>query len=273
MSFEAPGRPLFLPCGRCIGCQMRRAEMWSIRIMHEAQMHEANCFITLTYDDAHVPSDGSLHVEHFQKFCKRLRRAIGPFRFFHCGEYGERRYRPHFHACLFGRDFSGDRVLLRRSGENSLYSSRVLEKAWSDGFSSIGDLSYASASYVARYVVGKLAKRVPRRFVDFDTGEIREVAPEYVTMSRRPGIGATWFDKFASDVFPSDEVVMRGRKYSPPRYYFDKLSRELPSLASSLKAKRVEAMADRSEDSTDDRLRVREAVAEARVSLLVRDVL
>lgn len=271
VQFSPPGRPLFLPCGKCVGCKMARAQMWSIRIMHESKMHERNCFVTLTYDDKHVPRDGSLHVEDFQRFCKRLRKAIGSFRFFHCGEYGERRYRPHYHAVLFGIDFGGDRVLLRKSSESTLYTSRLLEKTWQKGFSSIGELSYASASYVARYVVGKHDSRSRRTYVDFNTGEIREVAKEYVTMSRNPGVGAEWYKAFAPDVFPSDEVVLGGRKFSVPRYYFDKLSRELPELAASLKAKRVDALAERMADFTDERLRVREIVAEARLRLLSRD--
>lgn len=271
VSFEAPGRPLFLPCGKCVGCKMARARAWALRIVHESQLHARNCFVTLTYDNDSLPKDGSVHVEDWQKFAKRLRKAIGPFRFFHCGEYGERNFRPHYHACMFGIDFGFDRVLLRRSGESALYASRLLADVWGRGHCSIGNLSYESAAYVARYVVKKQGSR-PKCFVDFNSGELREVRPEYVTMSRRPGIGSNWYDKYKGDVFPSDEVVHSGRKYSAPRYYFDKLSSELPVLASSLKAKRIEAMSKRSEDSTADRLRVSEAVAEARLRLLSRDL-
>ena len=102
---------LMVPCGRCIGCRLDRSLQWAMRCVHEASMHEDNCFITLTFDDDHL-GDGSLKVSDFQNFMKRLRQAIAPkkVRFFHCGEYGAKLSRPHHHACLFGFDFP-DKVL------------------------------------------------------------------------------------------------------------------------------------------------------------------
>ena len=96
-----------VPCGRCVGCRLERSRQWAIRCVHEASLYDNNCFITLTYDSDHVPSDGSLRVEDFQNFMKRLRKSVAPrrVRFFHCGEYGERGDRPHYHAILFNLDF------------------------------------------------------------------------------------------------------------------------------------------------------------------------
>ena len=92
-----------IPCGRCVGCRLERSRQWSVRIMHESQLHAENSFITLTYDDAHVPSDYSLRYPDFQKFMKRLRKHTGlPIRYYMCGEYGETFSRPHFHSCIFG---------------------------------------------------------------------------------------------------------------------------------------------------------------------------
>ena len=97
--------PVTVPCGQCIGCRLERSRQWAVRCIHEASLHEDNCFITLTYDDAHLPTDLSLNVSHFQKFMKRLRKRFGEgIRFFHCGEYGENFGRPHYHACLFTSD-------------------------------------------------------------------------------------------------------------------------------------------------------------------------
>ena len=79
-------QPVQLPCGQCIGCRLERSRVWAVRCVHEASLHSDNCFITLTYDNSHLPSDGSLHKDHFQKFMKRLRKSVGKVRFFHCDE-------------------------------------------------------------------------------------------------------------------------------------------------------------------------------------------
>lgn len=66
-----------IPCGQCVGCRLEHSRRWAVRMMHEAQMHDKNCFITLTYNDQYLPADGSLHLDHFQKFMKRLRKKFG----------------------------------------------------------------------------------------------------------------------------------------------------------------------------------------------------
>ena len=97
--------PVDVPCGQCIGCRLERSRQWAVRCMHEASLYENNCFITLTYNEDHIPSDGSLKKDHFQKFMKRLRKKFGAgIRFFHCGEYGAELSRPHYHAILFNFD-------------------------------------------------------------------------------------------------------------------------------------------------------------------------
>lgn len=265
-------RPLELPCGQCVGCRVERSRQWALRCVHESQMHAANCFITLTYDAEHLPPDGGLRVRDWQLFAKRLRKAIGPFRFFHCGEYGEETGRPHLHACIFGWDFASDRVLLRRSGEFSLYHSPVLSGVWAMGHCSVGELTYESAAYVARYVMKKLtgpqgeaaySRTCPR------TGRRFAVAAPYVTMSRRPGVGSTWFEKFGAEVYPADEVVHKGRRFRPPRFYDSKLSEE---VLDGLKAKRLRAAFLRKDELSEDRLEVREVCAVARLSSLRRSL-
>ena len=198
-------RPIAVPCGQCIGCRLERSRQWATRCVHEASLHENNCFITLTYDDAHLPSDLSLNLVHFQKFMKRLRKRFGDgIRFFHCGEYGENFGRPHYHACLFNFDLP-DRVLWStRSGVN-LYTSHILSSLWPFGFVTVGDVTFESAAYVARYVMKKVTGKNAQdhyEWVHPITGQVYERAPEYVTMSRRPGIGKGWLEKYMSDVFP-----------------------------------------------------------------------
>lgn len=233
-------------------------------MIHESQMHERNSFVTLTYDREHLPPNTGLQVRDFQLFCKRLRKR-NRFRFFHCGEYGPKELRPHYHAILFGIDFPKDRQL--RTKPKPLWVSNELTETWGMGMASHGAVSFQSAAYVARYVIGKadndLAKTRYQRF-NPNTGECWEVKPDYCTMSRRPGIGATWIRKFATDVYPADEVVHNGRRFRPPRFYDATLDDD---QLQRVKSQRADKAAEHKEDNTPERLRVREQVAKAREQL------
>ena len=204
-----------LPCGRCIGCRLERSRQWAIRCVHEAQYHSENCFLTLTFDDDHLDPDGSLQKRDFVLFMKRLRKYFDTYgkkiRFFHCGEYGAKHERPHHHCIIFGADFP-DKVLWTVSCGFPLYRSAALEQLWPFGFSSIAGVSFESCAYVARYVTKKI------------NGELADEhyhgrQPEYVTMSRMPGIGYQWLMDHP-EIYNYDEVIIRnGIKCKPPRYY------------------------------------------------------
>ncbi|WNK13094.1 MAG: replication initiator protein [Microvirus sp.] len=261
-------RSLTLRCGQCVGCRLERSRQWAVRCMHEAQLHLSNSFVTLTYDDEHVPRDGSLRYSDFQYFMKRLRLEFGPTRFYMCGEYGEQFRRPHFHACLFGLFFP-DRVLFRETeAGSSIFTSVALTRLWPHGFSSVGDVTFESAAYVARYVMKKVTGQLADAHyssVDPETGEVFWRVPEFTRMSLKPGIGAPWMDKFYPDVFPNDYVVVRGRKCRPPRYY----QKWLTSLEDCLtvEGSRAALLTDSfMADSTPERLAVVEAVAKSRLS-------
>jgi len=206
-------REVKLPCGKCIGCRLVRQRSWAIRLMHERQMHEFSSFVTLTYDDAHW--DMSLNYSDFQRFMYRLRREVGPTRFFCAGEYGAKTLRPHFHAILFGLALS-DRLAIG----DRLYRSPLLERLWPFGFSSVGDVTMQSAMYVAKYTC-KVDSRLDRyERVDPRTGEVVQCVPEFARMSLRPGLGATWFAKYWREVYEArDGVVQYGGKVLPaPRF-------------------------------------------------------
>lgn len=250
------------PCGSCIGCLLRRSRDWAVRCIHEASLYEDNCFITLTYDEDNLPSDGSLDKSHFQKFMKRLRFHFGQGpRYFHCGEYGSKLERPHYHACLFNFDFP-DKVLWSSRRGVSLYRSSSLERLWPYGFSTVGAVNFNSAAYVARYILKK-------KFGD-NSVHYGKRLPEYTTMSRRPGIGYDWFQKFKSDVFPRDFVVVNSKlKVKPPRSYDRLLELTDPTLFSIIKSERV-AVNESSEHFSFSRLKAREEIQHARVSKLIR---
>jgi len=279
-----------LPCGQCIGCRLEKSRQWAMRCVHEAQLHEDNSFITLTYNDEHLPEDASLDVRHFQNFMKRFRKSIAPkkVRFFHCGEYGdhngtykhERSYgisdlgRPHYHAIIFGHDFSGKELIKEQDGIR-LYHSQELAELWPYGFNTVGAVTFESAAYVARYVVKKKygeEKEDHYTRINTETGELYQVKPEYVTMSRRPGIGAKWFEEFSGDVYPKDYTHIRGKKIKPPRYY-DKLLEELDDeLHQRIKNARRDSANNRADDNTRDRLFTKEKVKKVQAGMLYRSL-
>jgi len=250
---------------------MERKRGWAIRAVHEAQMHEVNAFITLTYDEEHLPKDRSVNVRHWQLFAKKVRQEMGPFRFLHCGEYGQDNQRPHYHACIFGLDWHEDwKVHPRKKGKSPLWTSGRLSRLWGNGFSTIGSLSFDSAAYVAGYCVkkstGKAADGAYRR-VDARTGETWQVKADYATMSRNRGLGHDWYEKYHADVYPGDFVVMKGQKFRPP-YYYDKLLEETnPGLWEKIKSKRQTIVKDNEEYQAEHRLKAKEAVLQAKMEI------
>ncbi len=269
---DACGFKQVVSCGQCIGCRLERSRQWAIRIMHEADMHDDNSFITLTYSPEKLPSGGTLVLWHFQDFMKRLRGRLAPrkIRFFHCGEYGEKFSRPHYHAIIFGYSFP-DKVFYKTVNEERLFKSDFLGDVWRHGGNTVGDVSFLSAGYVARYCLKKQNGHTSVEHYsrcDEVTGEFYQVDPEYSTMSK--GIGKSWFDKFGSEVFPRDEVLARGFLSQPPRFYDGLYEIQEPDDFARVKRERILGSRRRSADSTPARLEVREQVKLAQVSLLHR---
>lgn len=257
-----------LPCGKCIGCKLERAKEWTLRCIHESQLHERNCFITLTYNDENLPKDGSLNKDHFRLFMMKLRKLKSGIRFFHSGEYGSMLERPHYHALIFNFDFE-DKVVMYEKNGFKIFTSKTLEDLWGKGFCTIGALTPETASYVARYCLKKMTDENSDKYYNGKQ-------PEYSTMSRRPGIGRKWFEKFSSDVYPSDYCINNGYKLTPPKYYDKILENQNPNLFESIKGRRrfnctkvkIEKEGDKikiMDDNDSVRLRVKEKVKKARV--------
>lgn len=273
--------PLQLPCGRCQGCRLDRSLQWAIRCMHEAACHEANCFLTLTYSAEHLPPAGSLHYRDYQLFFKRLRKAVNgrrrgaarvPLRFFMCGEYGSENSRPHYHALVFGWR-PADLVVLSSSA--GTFTSAWLEKVWGLGQVVVGDVTFQSASYVARYIFDKQDGELSSKYdvgVDLDSGEIVRKVPEFCQASRRPAIGLSWFERFAEECVSSDSVVMDGKEFKLPRYYDKQLKRWIPDHFKLIQQERIKRASDPA-DNTDSRLSVKAAVTKARLALGQRNKL
>lgn len=236
-------------------------------------MFDANCFLTLTYNDECLPRDGSLDKRHLQLFFKRARKRFGSFRYYACGEYGDRTFRPHYHAAIFGQDFAHDRRKHKVEGGFTYYVSPSLAATWSLGHVLIGELSFESAAYVARYCTKKAygsKAHANYTVVDYDTGRIGERLPEFALMSRRPGIGATWFARWGGQVYPRDSVVVRGAVARPPRYY-DKLQESVsPEMMERLKRTRVESVDEARKEDLGRRGPDIEAARQARARFFAR---
>ncbi|AXH77424.1 MAG: replication initiator protein [Microviridae sp.] len=232
--------------------------------MHEAKLHEDNCFITLTYDDDHLAllpgaddNQPSLYPRHFVLFMKRLRKEYGEgLRFFQCGEYGDNTFRPHHHALLFNLRFPDQRLWNSQSSSRT-YTSESLNKLWGHGFCTIGEVNFASASYVARYSMKKVFGPEAESWYQ---GRV----PEYLTMSRRPGIGAGFFDKYQSEIYARDSCLINGREVKPPKFYDNKLERLDQDLFLTIKDSRKLA-ATSNANNKPERLRVRERNATHRL--------
>ena len=264
---------MLLPCGQCVGCRLEKSRQWAIRCMHESQMHENNMFITLTYDDKSLPPGNTLFKPDFQKFNKRLRehawRQYGVrYRFYMCGEYGELLHRPHYHACIFGLDVPDRKFFSYRDGVH-LYTSEWLDKIWGKGFTTVGDVTFESAAYCARYIMKKVTGAKAEEHYGIRT-------PEYTDMSRNGGIGKKFFEKHQQDFFPKDNFyVKRGDKFvdcRPPKYYGRMYEITHPEEMQRIKEKRLEQSLEQGWNTTEDRLNVRRVVKNAQVSKLKRTI-
>lgn len=234
--------PMEVPCAKCYGCKMAKAREWALRCSHESQLSEDNAYITLTYNEENLPTIRgipTLKPRDFVLFMKRLRKHKheqnphnGPIRFFQCGEYGTLG-RPHHHALLFNTWFS-DRNLLKQSDTGNLYTSKELEKLWPHGFSSVGEVTFESAGYVARYTLKKTEEEFPKNDP--------RVRP-YLTMSRRPGIARNWAKKYKTGIYSYDEVITpAGKIMKPPRYYDQIYNETNPEELKTIKLKRYKEL-------------------------------
>lgn len=271
-----------IPCGRCVGCRLAKARDWATRMTHEAKLHQDNAFVTLTYDDQHLPIDGSLSRDALSDFLKRLRHAwaarvhgdrdaAAGIRYYAVGEYGSQLWRPHYHLITFGF-FPPDGKKWRQVNGNVTYRSEFLEEIWPYGHVETGRVTVQSAGYVARYSMKKVTgDRAELHYLRPHpvTGQVFPVIPEFAVMSRRPGIGSGWFDRYSRDAFPSDFVVIDGVKRNVPNYYKAKLA-ELPKLLITHERKMKARTPQQLANKTPERLQVREKLQTLRAEQLKR---
>lgn len=247
--------PLEVPCGQCIGCRLERSRQWASRMVNEMQMHEKNAFLTLTYDAEHLPINQSLEKEHLQLFLKRLRKSLDKkkIRYYACGEYGTETKRPHYHLIAFGY-WPEDSTYYKETQEGGkLYISRRLENIWGMGQCVVAHVNFETCAYTARYITEKITGDSAENYYQGRT-------PPFNLMSRRPGIGATWYEKYKDETWASGKIIMREHETEPPRYYKEKLKIENPELFNELKSEKMKSAFKHREDTTPERLIIRERV-------------
>lgn len=232
------GRRLMLPCRHCVGCRLDKSREWANRVIMEQQYHDESWFLTLTYDDEHLPpafpvdpATGEILSVHatlvkkdLQDFFKRLRFNSGQnIRYFAAGEYGSTTFRPHYHVLVFGLHLDDVQILRHNFDNQPYFTSDFISKCWPKGFHILGKVTWQSAAYVARYTMKKATSGFDPRYY-----EKAGIQPEFQTMSLRPAIGRRFYDDhpeiFDYDYF-SVSTPQGGCKMRPPEY-FRKLWRE-----------------------------------------------
>lgn len=234
---------VMVPCGKCYACIEKRSKSWAVRCCLEAGLYSDNCFVTLTYNRSSLPING-VNLKDVQRFIKNLRNEFGSgIRYFGAAEYGSLG-RAHYHLILFNF-FPKDAKCLSQSPYGGFYySSKTLDRLWRTkkklddgkyhqlGFVSVGDVSFNSCAYVARYCQKKIGKELG----------VVGVNPEFSFMSRRPGIGEQYFRDHFDSLLATDTIYGQfGGRFSVSSFrYFDKLIERVdPEKLKDLKAQRV----------------------------------
>lgn len=269
------GAAIEFGCKQCIGCKLDYESEWATRMVHENQMHDESMFLTLTYSPENLPENYSLVPRHLQLFWKKVRKKYPELkiRYVGCGEYGNQTHRPHYHAILFGYEAKDLEQVGTNGRGDALYSSEEMDKLWGFGHVTIGKVTYESCAYVARYMLknsGADMRNDDYSFIDESTGEIiiREQKP-FIRQSRKPGIGLPWFEKYKSDVFPHDHVIIEGRKRPVPGYYLKKLAECDEEQHQHIKEKREGVINSKKfrQQHTPSRLHVKEEVKKAKLNI------
>lgn len=233
-------RAIAIPCGKCIGCRLDYSRSWADRMMLELQHTGKAVFVTLTYDNDHVPIHEcaetgefgcfSLDKRDLQLFFKRLRKKFSDkeIRYYAAGEYGSKTFRPHYHAIIFGLSKVDFPDLVLR-GRNELgqcyYESQDLFRVWKNGFVLVADVSWKTCAYVARYVQKKVFHG--EQVENFLPGS---PAPEFSLVSRRPGLGRFYLNEHP-DCFQYEKLFVPGygEGISFPKYFLRLLKDDSPN--------------------------------------------
>lgn len=242
-------KPYFtLKCSKCLYCQQQYSKNWAVRLQLESLQHTESYFLTLTYDDEHLPRNNTLVKKDLQNFIKRYRRNLEyhhdkKIRYFAAGEYGSRKGRAHYHLIIFGHKPDDLEFLKQTNKDEAIFTSNYISKLWKKGFISIGvNMTVDSLKYAAKYL-GKMNDHNP----------ITQIPP-FNCQSTAPGIGAKYIatyklntgrkliiEKLNTDHYETDGIYLSGKKYQPPKY-FDKLAEQAGINIDHIKQARIDKM-------------------------------
>jgi hypothetical protein len=288
-----------IPCTKCYGCRIDSSKQWATRCVLEANEWKENWFITLTYDDDHLPPKKIINYqgeeylfEHYLEpedltvFNNSLRRhwlrkyGHDNIRFFACGEYGELYGRPHFHGIYFNLPIPPNelRWWKNTSDGNQLFTCDEIEKIWGKGMVRIGHVTWSTCAYTARYIMKKF-KGPEAEHHYCQIGK----TPEFTRMSRMPGIARNWYEQNKNKIYDLDEIIMKttGEKVhaiKPPKYYDKLYDIEYPERMQEIKEIRKNNMIQKQKVKNLtttmpelEQLKVEESSLRERTKILTRD--
>lgn len=218
---------LLLPCGHCTGCKLDYRKSWAVRCCCESFYHKSSVFVTLTYDDKNCPK--KLRKSDLQSFIKSVRNYGYKFRYFACGEYGSKTYRPHYHIIMFGFKPDDMKYDTKSSNKFAIFRSEFVSKIWNKGLVTVQNFEPGCAAYVAGYVDKKLNR---------DDG--------FLLMSKKPGLGYQYAVDNLEKIYKYDKLVDDFGSYKvvkPPRF-FDKVAEVNGIDLESVRLNRKDGLSD-----------------------------
>ena len=227
--------PVNVPCGKCIECRLDYSRSWAFRMICELQYHETASFITLTYDDNHVPLTDNLHMslrkDDFQKFMKRLRKRLpdSQLMYYACGEYGGHTFRPHYHMILFGFYPEDAEFYKVNKFGDVMVTSEFLSDVWGNGYVVIGEVNQKTCGYVSRYCTKKQTG-----YSAYSTYDVLGIERPFSFSSKRPAIGRRWIDDHIDEVKDFSKITVSTAdgafSIKPPKYFYDILRLHYPEI-------------------------------------------
>lgn len=255
-----------IPCGKCYACKLKYSAEWATRIMCECKKSENNYFLTFTYNEISLPIakeseyggtkyqndgtwTGTLYPKDIDTFLNSLRKKFERvgykgLKYFYAGEYCPTSGRPHYHMILMNCPLDISKFYSFKVDNKTKklhWKSKEIDELWNKGFVDIGEVEWSSAAYVARYCMKKLTNETDKT-IYYSQGKL----PEFVRMSRRPGIGAEYYNKNKINIYDTDSILMKNfhgntANYKPPKAWDRKFEKEHPEEWKLIKQSREEA--------------------------------
>lgn len=238
-------------CGRCHACRVNKTQQWAVRLVYELDNWNYASFVTLTYDDDHLPTDNTLSKFDLESFLDSLRYELKKknrtFRYYACGEYGsdprhflpgQKHGRAHYHLILFGLNPS--------AYDDDNYDRELISKCWKkcdpilwtykpSGNNAIDYVNRSTIAYVTGYVQKKLNGDLAKEIYG-------DRQPPFSVCSQ--GLGLDFFLKNRTRFEKQGYLTLNGKKVAIPKYFRDKIGMKQMDNISVLKKRKIEDEVD-----------------------------